>query len=344
MVTIKDVAQKAGVTPATVSMALNGKPSISVKTRRRIERIASQLGYVPSATAKTLRTSRSYTLGLIVGNLTNGFFLDIIYAVEEYASSRGYSIFICDAERSSDKVVSSMKALAARGVDGVIITLGFYPDGKLEEEVRRISSEGIKVLTLTSAAQFDGVPIVRQGETDEAFALVEKVCSLGHRRIGLLSSPRDSWLNRTRVNTMRRALELNGVLDEDLVDYCEMNVNAGQKCAFDLLSRHPEITAVMCVNDQVAIGAMNAARCIGLDIPGEISITGFDGIEMSRIITPHLTTVHIPRYEMGLVGCRNIIEWIENPDARIPGETLISSTFVEGQTLGICRDAKEDKK
>ena len=113
MVTLKDVAKKAGVTPATVSMALNGKGSISDATRKRIEKIVKELGYYPSATAKALRTNRSKTLGIIVGSLRNEFFMDIIYAVEEYASKKGYIIFVCDAERSSEKVVSSLKALAA---------------------------------------------------------------------------------------------------------------------------------------------------------------------------------------------------------------------------------------
>ena len=343
MVTIKDVAQKAGVTAAAVSMALNGKPSISSETRRKIIRIAKEMGYVPSAAAKALRTNRSNALGLIVGNLENDFFLDIIHAVEEYASGKGYIIFICDAEHSSSKVITSLRALAARGVDGILISLGFYPDGELENEIRRVLDDGIKMLSFSSAVSYEGVPTVRQDELEALFRMTDRIYELGHRNVGIISCQPDSWLHITRVKSMLRALEARGIGREELVVYGDMSTESGMACAMQLLSSHPEITCLMCVNDIVAFGAMKGAGLLGRSIPSDLSITGFDGVAFSKLISPELSTLHVPRYEMGLVGCRNIIGWIEDESTAFPHEIMISSTFVEGETLSGCRKEAENE-
>lgn len=338
MVTIKDIASKAGVTPATVSMALNGKDSVSSSTRRRIERIAKELGYYPSATAKALRTSKSNTLGLIVGNLKNDFFLDIIYAVEEYASSRDYVIFVCDAERNSEKVVSSLRALAARGVDGILISIGFYPDKALEGEIQRISKEGIRVLSFTSAVSMEGVPLVDQEEVSAINELVDRIASLGHRKVAVISSPVGSWIYNTRFQQrIKRAMETRGIYSDDLVFFSEMNSDAGEACATSVLSKHSDITAFICVNDLIAVGVMKAVRKAGYRIPEDISIVGCDGLLLSSLVSPALTTVRLPRYEMGLAGSKIMIEWLDEGHNSFPDKTLIVSSIIDGETLANAR-------
>ena len=337
MVTLKDIAKKAGVTPATVSMALNGKGSISDGTRKRIERIAKEMGYYPSATAKALRTNMSKTLGIIVGSLRNEFFMDIIYAVEEYAAKKGYIIFVCDAERSSEKVVSSLKALAARGVDGILISLGFYPDKAMSGEICRLVDEGIKVLSFTSAIDLDCVPLVEPSESEIYFSVVDDLIALGHRNIGVLTAPEGAWLHDTRFQLIRKALEANGLFDGDLVGYSEMNSEAGEAAACQLLSSKPEITALICCNDLVAVGAIKASGRLGLAIPSDISIIGCDGVPLSQLISPRLTTISMPRHDMGARGCQSIIEMIEDAGTQVPHRTLIGCTLINGETLGKAR-------
>ena len=333
MVTLKDIADKAGVTTATVSMALNGKGSISSDTKKRIEKIAKAMGYSPNATAKALRTNKSKTLGLIVGSLRNEFFMDIIYAVEEYASKHGYIIFVCDAERSSEKVLKSLKALAARGVDGILISLGFYPDKALTGEIKRLVKDGIKVLSFTSAINIDCVPLVEPSESDSYFNIVEKLSSLGHKDVAVITAVEGSWLFNTRYQLVRRALEVSGLFNESLVAYAEMNTESGEETAYSLLSSHPEVTAVITLNDLTAIGTMRAASRLGLSVPDNISIVGCDGVPLSRLVSPKLSTIVMPRYDMGARGCQMMIEMIEDKGVLIPHGTMIACTFQEGETI-----------
>ena len=333
MVTIKDIASKAGVTSATVSMVLNGKGAISEATRSRVWKIANELGYYPSATAKALRTNKSKTLGLIVGSLRNEFFMDIIYAVEEYASKKGYIIFVCDAERSSRKVVSSLKALAARGVDGILISLGFYPDEEMNVEIERLVADGIKIVSFTSAISLDCVPLVEPTESECFASLASRLAGLGHRKVGLISAPVGSWLHKTRYRIIRNALEAQGIFDDSLVVYSEMNSEAGEECAYSLLSSRPDVTAVVCSNDLVAVGTIRAAERLGLKVPEDISVAGCDGIHLSKLMYPSLTTVMIPRHDMGVMGCRMIIEMVEDDKASFPHKTFIASRLEEGGTL-----------
>ena len=314
MVTIKDVAAKAGVTAATVSMALNNKPSVSEETRRRIQKIAQEMNYQPSATAKALRTNRSHTLGLIVGSLKNEFFMEIIYAVEEYAASKGYIIFVCDAERSSRKVVSSLRALASRGVDG---------------------------LSFTSAIRFAGMPLVHQNELDLLNSLVDRVVALGHRRIGILSSPEGSWLYNTRLQWMTTLLKSRGVYNPELVWTSPLDLDSGKASAGAILDSHADISVLMCINDMLAVAAVAAALERGIRVPADLSITGIDGINLSRVITPQITTISLPRFEMGSLGCRFLIEWIETGVKNFSEETQIACSFIEGKTLSEAR--KEEK-
>lgn len=341
MVTIKDVATKAGVTAATVSMALNNKPSVSEETRRRIQKIAQEMNYQPSATAKALRTNRSHTLGLIVGSLKNEFFMEIIYAVEEYAASKGYIIFVCDAERSSRKVVSSLRALASRGVDGILISLGFYPDSEIETELRHTMEQGIKVLSFTSAVRFAGMPLVHQNELDLLSSLVDRVVALGHRRIGILSSPEGSWLYNTRLQWMVTLLKSRGVYNPDLVWTSPLDLDSGKASAGAILDSHADFSVLMCINDMLAVAAVAAALERGIRVPADLSITGIDGIYLSRVITPQITTISLPRFEMGSLGCRFLIEWIETGVKNFSEETQIACSFIEGKTLAEAR--KEEK-
>jgi Transcriptional regulators len=180
VITIKDIANKAGVSSATVSMALNGKGNISEKTKRKLLRIAKEMNYIPSSSAKALKTNRSMTIGLVVGSLRNTYFTDIIASVEDVARHNGYDVFICDAERNLEKAGECLTALQSRGVDGIIFSLSLSITDEFSMKLRKMVDSGIKLVSLTRCVEDIGIPIVSFIDEECLRTMIERLFSNGH--------------------------------------------------------------------------------------------------------------------------------------------------------------------
>ena len=336
MVTIKDIAEKASVTTATVSLALNNKGNISTKTRKRVLKIADEMNYYPSNAAKMLKTNRSKTLGIIVGSLANEFFIEMIHGVESYIAKLGYSLLICDADMNKDKILELTHTLIAKGVDGIIFTFGFYIDSYVVEELEKLAEDGIKMLSFTTAIQTPSIPLISYDQDREIEAIMKRLSRLGHRDIGIIAGEKGSWINDFRFKNTGWCLSPGRIFDSIAIANSPISADESKAATLKMLKDNPEITAIFAVTDIHAAGVMQAAGEMGLKIPEEISVVGCDGISFVSFMTPKLTSIGVPRKEMGQLGAEFLINWIEN-NTTITDELTLPCRIIEGNSVAEAR-------
>lgn len=333
MVTIRDIANEANVSIATVSMALNGKDCISAKTKKKVLETARKLNYIPSVSAQTLKTRRSRTLGLVVGNLGNTYFSDIVAAAEETARALSYQLFICDAGMSMENALDCFRTLQAHNVDGILFSLSIHVDERFANVVKDIVGHGTKMISLTRCIEVPEVPIVTFTDEEQIHNILSEMVHMGHQHVGAVGGPKGSWMNNSRLGIFRRVMRENGILDENCIAYSELSIEDGKQKALKLLQEHPELTAVYGINDMVALGILLAAEEIGRPVPETLSIVGGDGSPYVMFSSPKITTVATPRREIGRIAVRRLIDMIEGKEMESIPVTLIPSEIVRGGSV-----------
>ena len=308
-VTMRDVARRAGVSQPLVSLVIAGSPTARVAeaTRARILDAARELGYRPNVVAQALVRRRSYSMGVIVPDLRNPFFTDVVSGVERVAAEQGYAVLLCDAAEVT--VERHLDALRARQIDGVIIDA----IGAASVSADLLADLNIVLIDEPSAA-FPGVA------SDAAGAgrlEAEHPLGLGHRRIGYLGAASDTWAFRMRERGVVQALRDAGlpIRPEDLRRGAP-TPDGGRAAARALLGAADRPTGIVCANDLMALGALKACALAGVRVPGELSVVGCDDIETARLVTPELTTVHVPARGLGARAARLLLQVLEGTPAR----------------------------
>ncbi|NPV80580.1 MAG: LacI family DNA-binding transcriptional regulator [Firmicutes bacterium] len=307
-VTIKDVAKLAGVSLSTASYVLNNKGAVSEKTRDKVLLAARKLNYKPNAIARSLVTGSSKTIGLLIPDISDPYFTEIVKGVEECANSNGYSVILCNTDRKLEKENQYFNILKEKRADGIILTGGAMNN---DRHLLRLEDDNIAVVVIGRhslpfrAVVVDNVMAARE--------VTEYLLGKGHRRIGFISGSLLSTTSQDRLEGYKQALAFHGVpYDESLVSEADFKVQGGMEAArrfFELpMERRP--TAVFAGNDQMAIGVMGAAREYGLRVPEDIAVVGFDDIPLASLVTPSLTTVRLPMYEMGYKAMELLLESI----------------------------------
>ncbi len=289
-----DVAKLADVSRATVSYVLNNSDAISVpdETRQRIWSAAEKLGYSPNALARGLASGYSSLVAIIVPSVAD-FFDEVINGVEYMARKHGYSVIISTTHDSPEQELTNIDVLASRQVDGIIIC-----GSRLEAETLSEISQEHQVSLLTSRSPATAGVVCIPGEAGLC-EITTHLIKLGHQAIGHIG-----WKpagENERAPGYQRALQENGIaLDDRMITFAsEITYNAGRHGLEVLLDSAPEITAVTCYNDNLAIGAIQAAKQLGHRVPEDIAIVGFDDIPVASVISPALTTMRVPRFKTG---------------------------------------------
>jgi LacI family transcriptional regulator len=327
-ITIKDIARKAGVSPQTVSRALNDKGEIRSETRARILHIAKQLGYRPNSVARSLATQRTRNLGLVVPDVSNPFFASIARGIQDAAHQSQYNVFLCNTDENTDREQSAILSLEAQRVDGIILCSSRLPETDLIQLARRYQPLVLVNRCITHPQT--GCVIV-----DDARAMqraVQYLLELGHRRIGLLAGPAESHSGQQRSQGYDRAMHASGIAPpSEWKTHCPPQVDGGQSAARTLLQRAPELTAVVAYNDLVAVGALWACAELGLSVPEDCAILGCDDVLLAALVSPPLTTIHIPTYDLGQRAMGLLLRMMD-PQASErdtqPTPILISPTLV----------------
>jgi LacI family transcriptional regulator len=306
---VRDVAARAGVSIATVSRALRGQSNVDPHTRQRVEDAARRLSYRPSGVARSLRLRATRTIGVIVTDIGNPYYAQLVSAVEDAARERRYSVLLADGRREPEREIESLEVLAERGVDGLIIA----STAMTQRHRARIRDVPCPVVIVNAESTVAVVPAVLSDNEAGGRLAAQHLLALGHRRLAYLAAPtpRD-WVARERVAGVRSALREAG-LPPSVITVAAQNesVDAGGEAATKALSARRPPTALLCFNDLAALGALRAARAMGLAVPADISVVGFDDIEIARHADPPLTTVHQDTESMGRWALASLCERID---------------------------------
>ncbi len=320
MATIKEVAERARVSVATVSRVVNNSGYVSANLRERVEESMRTLNYKPSALARSLRRQETHTIGVLVPQLHQPFFGTLISVMEKTLFEGDYRTLVCSSEEDAHKEAAYIDILMRQRVDGVLFT----PTGHTGESVSRLLEAEIPVVLIDR--DLPGLPISRvlSDNVGGAYAGVQHLLALGHRRIGLIGGPPHSDTTQLRVQGALQALrEANAPLDPDLRVVEEMpEIELGYHAALRLMKRPDPPTAIFALTDVIAVGVLHAAAELDLSLPHDLSVMGFDDIPLAAYVIPELTTVAQPIYSMGQTAVEILMRQLGNPDQPLEKITL----------------------
>ncbi len=307
--TLSDVARQAGVSTATVSRCLNAPDRVVEETRQRVMQAVESLGYVPNFGARAMAAKRTFTIGAIIPTMENAIFARGLQAFQEELHASGYTLLVASSAYRPEVEEEQIRALVARGADGLLL-IGHDRDPAIHDYLRR---QGVPAMVAWTFADGLDRPAIGFDNRAAMARLAAEVLARGHRRIGVISGLRQgNDRARHRVEGVQDAMAAAGLAAAELaVEEAPYEIEHGAAALDRLLTRVPGLTAVICGNDVLATGALRRARERGLAVPGDLSVTGFDDIELARITVPALTTVHVPHREMGRKAARALIEMVE---------------------------------
>lgn len=310
-VTVKDIAKKAGVSHSTVSRALHSHPLISDETRERIQQIAVDMGYLPSAAARTLKTNRSHVLGVVLTSIDDPFFSEILEGMEEVIQSSGYSLFIAAAHRDPRREREIVEAMVEHRADGVIICSTSFS----EEWSRQFLQSGVPIVVVNNQAVEDFRYSIYHDDIDGMRQVTRHLIELGHEKIAYMGNSASGRTTMDRLTGFREEMKSAGlsIPAKYMYEASGGGTKDGESAAKYFINLAERPTALVCYNDLMAIGVMKALRQAGVCIPRDISITGFDNIIFSAYTNPPLTTLDQPKRFIGAEAARLLLELLDTP-------------------------------
>lgn len=302
MTTILDVARAAGLSTATVSRALSSPEKVAQKTREKVFKAVETVNYRPNMLARNLRSDRSFTVLVLVPGIENPFFGKVTAGIESTAWRRGYSVFLGDTRDSREREQHYSALVETRLADGVI---------QLSPDYDHAETPPYPVIH-ACGCELTEAPSVRIDNAGATRELVDHLLAKGHRRIAVITGPVANPHTIDRLSGYRQGLEAAGIaFDPQLVVTGDFSMASGAAALPVILAMSPRPTAILSMNDEMAIGAIEALHQHGVDVPGAMAVTGFDGIGFAAHSTPPLTTIEQPAGAMGEKACELLIDWIE---------------------------------
>lgn len=327
--TLDDVARAAGVSTATVSRCLNAPDRVIAQTRERVMKAVETLGYTPDFGGRALASRRTNTVGAIIPTMDNAIFARGLQSFQEALSRFGKTLLVASSGYSPEREREQMEVMASRGVDGVLL-IGSARPGSSTEFLRR---RGIPFVGAWNLGGEDGYFVGFNNRTAAA-GLTEKVLAQGHRQLAMIAGITE--MNDRAADRMEGVLataERVGIGRNNLpVIEAAYTFEDGARAFGELMALSPRPTVVMCGNDVLAVGAMQKARELGLRVPEDVSITGFDDIDLASVVAPKLTTVRVPHRRMGEAAAEMLIKLMDKRP--VERQIAIPTAIVERGTLG----------
>lgn len=314
---IRDVAREAEVSLSTVSNVMLRPEIVSQSVRKRVLQAIDDLGYVPSATARSLRHGRSQSLGAVFFDLANPFFARLVRSMNTVTAERGYALSVMNTDQNPSLEQASLNFLVQHGIRAAALTSSLTDLAPL----RALQERGLALLLVAQRCLDPDIGWVGVDDRAATRALTEHVLATGRRRIGFVDGPGRALQHQQRGLGVIDALTEAGMeLAEHLVTVVAdaPDIEGGRCAARELLGAHPQTEALICINDYTAIGAMSAAVSTGRRVPEDIAVTGFDDIDVSALLTVPLTTVHQPLEEMGRRAAESLIDLNEGRATTLP--------------------------
>lgn len=323
-VTIRDIARVAGVSPSTVSRALNDHPRISTATKERVRQLAHEMGYTPSVLARGLVTRKTATIGVVITTASDPFLAPLVTSIEETAHCNGYSVFLSSSHRDSERELASVRAFYERRVSGVIVI-----GSQISEGYMGLRDRFPLPVVLTNCRTYPYS--VSSDNVEGARQAAEHLLQLGHRRVAYVANRYSQRANLDRLNGYRQALDAWEIaLDQNLVIEGDGTPEGGVSATQRLLALTQSPTAFFCFNDMTAIGVIETLRRAGFHVPWDKSVVGFDDLDLASHFSPRLTTVRQPTHRLGRCAIRTLLALIQDENdvqpEILPAELIIRET------------------
>ena len=325
IVTIKDIAKRAGVSVATVSHVINKTRFVSNVLQERVKKAIEDLDYHPNVMAGSLRSRKTKVIGLIVPDNSNPLFAALSKSIEQVSSSSDYNVMLCNSSYNFENELNCIEVIRSKRVDGLII----IPTTTNSNHINQLIESKLPVVVLhhiVPGCKADSVVVNNfKGTYESTIHLIDS----GHKHVGYIDRPVSLPHSLERLNGYRKALEERKIKQDDMVLKCDsFGYINGSEAMERLLEKRPDITALLAFNDIIAIGAIRTINDHGLKVPDDISVVGFDDIELCSFITPRLTTVHFPKYKMAKAAVGLILKKIKNPEIKKPIKKILPLNLV----------------
>lgn len=331
--TLREVAIRAGVHPATASRALNRQTEglVNAETAARIKKVAAAMGYSPNPIARSLKTSRSASIGLVIPDLTNPLFPPIVRGVEDVLRSIGYSAWIVNTDNRPDIERAAIESFRQRNVEGFVFATAHLKHPLLDE----LAATSTPMVLVNRRSAGADIPSVTSDDASGVATAMQHLVDLGHTKVVHLAGPQDLSTGVTRRRAFMSSLEdFHLPAEKERTVVCRAwSEQAGAEAMRALLTDGPEFTAVLAGNDLLALGVYDALAERGLRCPDDISVVGFNDIPLMDKVSPPMTTVRIPHYEIGAEAARLLLEVLNDP-ARHPRSLLLPLTLVVRSSTG----------
>ena len=316
---IYDVAHAARVSVFTVSAVINKKGRVSPTLSRRVEAAIHKLNYRPNLLARSLAKQRTHTIGIVVTDIANPFFPAIVRAAEDAAQAAGYSIFLCNSDDKEEKEAQYLELLLSKRVDGII--LNKTPGNLSPSQRRMLSDANVPIVLLMRSCPGLKTDLVQTDDEWGAFESVAHLARIGYKKIGLVGGPMNVSNARARGQGYRRALKAHGLkYHAELSAEGDYRVASGHRAGLALLPRRPD--AVLVTNYLMTVGFMSAADEIGMRCPEDFALVSFDDYPWLGCFRPRLSTIELPKYELGATAVRLLLERLEGKSGRPVTVTL----------------------
>jgi len=332
MITIKDISEKCGYSPATVSKALNGYGDINAKTAEQIRKVAAEMHYLPNAAARQLKTNTSHNIGVLfvdetMSGLTHEYFAPILNSAKEELEKAGYDVTFISRNIMGEEG-TYLEHARYRHCDGILIASVDFEDPQVVELVKS------EIPTVTIDYSFDGHSSVMSDNIEGAYNLIRYLIEMGHRRIGIIHGEM-TLVTRKRMNGIRRALKQYGISipEEYILEADFHNTKASAEATKKLMSLETPPTVIMYPDDFSYLGGMAELEKLGCRIPEDVSVTGYDGIKLSQALRPRLTTWYQDTEKIGRVSADKLIEEIEEKETCVPEQIPVSGHLLEGRSV-----------
>ena len=296
-ITLKMVAESAGVSVNTASRAINSKSDINEETKKRVLQVAQELGYVRNATAVALRTRKTGTIGVVIADNRNPFYAELLNGIEVAAREKNYHIILANTQRDYKKEEEAINLLLTKRVDGLLIT----PVQDKDEDIKNLLDANIPFVVVGRDFENIEIDAVFNDEVKGGFLATEYLIKKGHKRIALVDGFIYKSPAKGRLEGYKNALDKYRIsLDESLISVGDINIEDGYERTKQMLEKNLEFTAIFTYNDMMAFGSMQAIKEKGLRIPEDIGLVGYDDIQFSSLISPSLTTIRLKKQELGI--------------------------------------------
>lgn len=340
--TLQDVAKHAGVSTATVSRCLNQPDQVVAQTREMVEAAVAELGYVPNFSARALAANRSFTIGAVIPTMENAIFARALQDFQTALNLQDYELLVACSFFKKDVEEQQIRALVSRGVDGILL-IGRERSPTIYQFLKARNVAYVIAWSFPKAADqksYEQGCFVGFDNEAAMYQMTQKVIDYGHRHIAMISglAPNNDRVKARQTGFLNAMKDQKIAVDDQSIIQSEYDISAARKAFEILLDQDQRLTAIVCANDVLAVGAVLQAQDRGLAVPKDISITGFDDIELANVVTPHLTTMNVPHAQMGERSAQALLGRILADE---PMENQQLETFiVERQSLAAPRSKR----